>query len=599
VSGGRVKAQRVLLVLAALAVAAGIVRTFACGVGRSARSDAANQVSLSSGEHDQYYAFLSGGRSGSVFVAGIPSGRLIREIPVFEPRAAYGYASNEDDPRRQELRSSGGLWGDTHQPALSKTGGACDGRYLFIDDLANARLGRVRLDTFEADRIARIPNLQGAHGIAVVLPDTRYIVVNGEFEQPADGVADSPDPYTSVVAFVDPETMETKFEVRVPGNAVMADASKDGRFVFSTISNLEQGRDAISMMQFDRDAVAAIDIPAAVKAVAAGKAQKRNGVPVLEVDDSKGILTLIPVPKNPHGVAVTPDGKYVVASGRLSPTVTVIDARTLQIVAEPEVGPGPVATTFDDRGNAYTSLYVGSEIVEWNIARAVRGASDYVVGRIGMHYNVANLRATHDPGAHPSGGYLLALNTASKDQYLPVGPEMPQDFELIDISGEQMRMLGSFPTLPEPQGVELVAAKVLAPKVRQTLEPPPDAVQAGREQVVRTGARSVTVEMTAIHSVFTPDHFEVREGDRVTFRLTNVETMRDRIHGFALPDHDLHVSLPPGGTRTITIDAGRTGVYWYYCTHFCGVLHPEMRGRMIVHSQNATVPLSDWHATPQ
>jgi nitrous-oxide reductase len=593
------KAQRVLLVLAALAVAAGIVRTLACGVGHSAGSDAAKGASLSSGEEDQYYAFLSGGRSGSVFVAGIPSGRLIREIPVFEPRAAYGYASNEGDPRRDELRSSGGLWGDTHQPALSETGGACDGRYLFIDDLANARLGRVRLDTFETDRIARIPNLQGAHGIAVVPPDTRYIVVNGEFEQPTDGAADSPEPYTSVVAFVDPETMETKFEVRVPGNAVMADASRDGRFVFSTISNLEQGRDSISMMQFDRDAVAAIDVPAAEKAAISGKASVRNGVPVLELADSAGVLTLIPVPKNPQGINVTPDGRYAIAAGRLSPTVTVIDARTLQIVAEPEVGPGPLATTFDDRGNAYTSLYVGSEIVEWNIARAVRGASDYVVGRVPVHYNVGSLQATRDASAHPRGEYLLALNTSSKDRYLPVGPETPQNFELIDISGEQMKMLGSFPTLPEPQGVELVAARILAPKVRQTLEPPPDAVQAGHELVVRTGPRSVTVQMTAIHSVFTPDHFEVREGDRVTFRLTNVETMRDRIHGFGLPDHDLHVSLPPGATRTITIDAGRPGVYWYYCTHFCGVLHPEMRGRMIVHPQNAMVALSDWRPAPR
>ena len=74
---------------------------------------------MAPGELDKYYGFLSGGQSGSVFVVGIPSGRLIREIPVFEPRAAYGYAMNESDPRRIELAATGGTWGDTHHPILS------------------------------------------------------------------------------------------------------------------------------------------------------------------------------------------------------------------------------------------------------------------------------------------------------------------------------------------------------------------------------------------------------------------------------------------------------------------------------------------------
>ena len=123
------------------------------------------------GELDKYYAFLSGGQSGSVFVVGIPSGRLIREIPVFEPRAAYGYAMHDNDPRRQELVATGGVWGDTHHPVLSETDGMLDGKYLWINDLANGRLARIRLDYFEADRIVKIPNLQGAHGIAVVSPE--------------------------------------------------------------------------------------------------------------------------------------------------------------------------------------------------------------------------------------------------------------------------------------------------------------------------------------------------------------------------------------------------------------------------------------------
>ena len=309
-----------------------------------------------------------------MFVVGIPSGRLIKEVPIFEPRAAQGYAVHENDPRRKELMATGGVWGDTHHPAPSETNGVYDGKYLWINDLANARVGRVRLDTFEADKIVKIPNLQGAHGLAVVSPNTKYVFVNGEFEQPTDGLVTNPAPYTSVVAFLDPESMETKFQVRVNGHIDIADSSKDGRYAFSTAYNTEQASSSTSMFQHDRDAVVAIDIPAAEKAVAEGKARIQNGVPVLDPDVVPGIVTLIPVPKNPHGVNATPDGKYVVASGKLSPTVTIIDAKTLKIVAEPEVGLGPLHTTFDDRGNAFTSLFLGlgmANIFPIAIARAV------------------------------------------------------------------------------------------------------------------------------------------------------------------------------------------------------------------------------------
>ena len=67
-----------------------------------------------------------------------------------------------------------------------------------------------------------------------------------------------------------------------------------------------------------------------------------------------------------------------------------------------------------------------------------------------MHYNIGHLQAVGGETMHPYGDYLLALNKLSKDQYLPVGPDMPENQELIDISGEKMKMLASFPTPPEP-----------------------------------------------------------------------------------------------------------------------------------------------------
>ena len=285
---------------------------------------------------------------------------------------------------------------------------------------------------------------------------------------------DEPGAVTSVVAFVDPDSMEVKFQVRVNGNIDIADTSKDGRYSFSTVYNLEQGKDMGSMIQYDRDAVAAIDIAAAEKAVAAGRGQVRNGVPILDPAENPGLLTLIPVPKNPHGINVTPDGRYAIAAGKLSPTVTIIDAHTLKIVAEPEVGLGPLHTTFDDRGNAFTSLFLDSQVVKWNIDKAVKGASDYIVDRINVHYNIGHLQAVGGDHMNPAGDYLIALNKLSKDMYVPVGPDLPENQEIIDISGEKMKLLASFPTPPEPHDATFMAV-VGAEAAR-----PPDLHAGGR-----------------------------------------------------------------------------------------------------------------------
>ena len=113
------KGKSLVLILAAVVGTLAVTRSLGCGTARSPRSAAAEKVYVAPGEYDKYYAFLSGGQSGSVFVIGIPSCRLLREIPIFEPRAAYGYAVHDGDPRRTELAATGGLWGDTHHPVLS------------------------------------------------------------------------------------------------------------------------------------------------------------------------------------------------------------------------------------------------------------------------------------------------------------------------------------------------------------------------------------------------------------------------------------------------------------------------------------------------
>jgi nitrous-oxide reductase len=549
-------------------------------------ASAAQQVYVAPGKLDDYYAFLSGGQSGSVFVYGIPSCRFIKEIPIFEPRAGLGYANNPGSESYKRLVATGPLWGDTHHPVLSQTDGRYDGHWLWINDKANDRVAKIDLRKFEVAELKLVPNIQGAHGLAAYLPTCKYVFVNGELETDAVGNSTDASKYRSLVAFLDAQTLETKFQVSFVGNADIASSGKDGHYVFVTMYNTENATSSEGMIERDRDAVGAIDVPLAEKALAEGKFTKINGVPVIESEKVPGVLTLIPVPKNPHGCNVTPDGKYVLASGKLSPTVTIIDAKTLKIIAEPEVGLGPLHTTFDGRGNAYTSLFVDSQIVKWNIEKAIKGETDYIVDRVDVHYNVGHTKAAGSDTSYPSGDWLISLNKLSKGMFLPVGPAMPESQELVDISGEKMRVVAAFPSPPEPHDAVMVPRKVLENYVVQTYEQQPDAVKLGEEKVVRNGNK-VDVYMTCIRSKFVPEQFEVHEGDQIKVHLTNVETVRDMTHGLAISRMGINLAVDPGQTAETTFAAGKPGTYWYYCTWFCSALHLEMRGRLLVKPKGA------------
>jgi nitrous-oxide reductase len=464
---------------------------------------------------------------------------------------------------------------------LSQTEGRYDGHWLWINDKANARVAKVDLRTFEVAEIKTVPNIQGAHGLAAYLPSCKYVFVNGELEMDASGNSTDPEKYRSMVSFLDAQTLETKFEVSFVGNADIASSGKDGRYVFVTMYNTENAVSSEGMIERDRDAVGAIDVPLAEKAIADGKFTLINGTRVIESEKVPGVLTFIPVPKNPHGCNVTPDGKYVLASGKLSPTVSIMDAKTLKVLAEPEVGLGPLHTTFDGRGNAYTSLFVDSQIVKWNIEKAIKGEPDYIVDRVDVHYNVGHTKAAGADTSYPNGDWLISLNKLSKGMFLPVGPAMPESQELIDISGEKMRVVAAFPSLPEPHDAVMLKRGILESYTVQTYEPQAAFVKIGDEKVVRNGAK-VDVYMTCIRSKFVPEQFEVHEGDEVTLHLSNVETVRNMTHGFALSKYGINVAVDPGQTSETTFTANKLGTYWYYCTWFCSALHLEMRGRMLV-----------------
>ncbi|WP_336035444.1 TAT-dependent nitrous-oxide reductase [Halobacterium yunchengense] len=559
------------------------------------------------GEHDEYYGFWSGGQSGEIRIVGIPSMRELMRIPVFNREASRGYGF--DDQTAELLAESGGYtWGDNHHPVLSETDGDYDGEYLWVNDKANGRIARVNLKYFETDAITDVPNVQAIHGCAVQSPDTGYIFGNGEFRTPLpnDGRdLDDPGEYTSLFSAVDPESMETQWQVEVDGNLDIVDTDKDGRWAIASAYNDEEGVVVSEMTRDDRDYVKAFDVPAIEEAVEAGEYEEVNGVPIVDgtrdSDLNRGddpIVRYIPTPKSPHCVEVGPDGDYAFVAGKLSPTVTMIDIAALEessdpedvVAGRPKVGLGPLHTTFDGNGHAYTSLFIDSQCAKWDIEAAVEadtGSSEPVVEKQDVHYNPGHIQALEAMTVDPDGEWLVSLNKLSKDRFLPVGPIHPDNDQLIYIGqgDTEMELVADHPAYPEPHDCVFAHRDKLDPATtwdRADYEGEKEYVTKENSRVERTGERSVEVKTSSMRSEYGLKDFTVKEGDEVTLTVTNIEGVRDVIHGVAVPEHDVHLAIAPQDTREATFTADEPGVYWVYCTYFCSALHLEMRSRMLV-----------------
>ncbi len=592
------------------------------GPGESGGTGGGLSYEVKPGQLDEYYGLWSGGHSGEVRVLGLPSGREIKRIPVFNPDALTGWGHTNESKKVMGTRADGNLkytTGDTHHVHASYKDGTYDGKYAWVNDKIHSRLARIRLDTMECDKITELPNVQGFHGI---FPDKRdpvdaaknhttRVFCGSEFHipQPNDGSnMENPDKYFAVFTCVDAETMEVRWQCRVDGNMDLVATSYDGKLAAANQYNTENGMIYANMMSAERDSCVFFNIARIEAAVKAGKTFRIPGSNVPVVDgtkaankDPKTALTCyVPVPKNPHGVNASPDGKYFVCAGKLSPTASVIELAKVHeyfdgklkdpreaVVAEPEIGLGPLHTAFDGRGNAYTTLFLDSQIVKWNIDASIKAFqgdknAKPVVDRVDVHYQPGHLNASMNETREADGKWLAVGCKFSKDRYLPVGPLHPENEVLIDITGEKMKAVHESPVWPEPHDFIIVKRDKIRTRQVYTLDEFPNAVKdfAG-SKVVRNG-RKVTVHLTSVAPAFGLTEIKVKQGDEVTIILTNHDKIEDLGHGFAVPKYDINFVVNPQETKSITFKADKPGVYWYYCTHFCHALHLEMRGRLMV-----------------
>src|SRR3990170_3424047 len=407
-------------------------------------------------------------------------------------------------------------WDDAHHPELSMTDGVPDGRWIFINSNNTPRIARIDLKKFETDEIIEIPNSAGNHGSPFTTENSEYVVASTRFSVPIPqkdvSISTYKENFSGTISFVkvDSKTgkMNIAFQISVPGlDYDLAHAGKGPSrdWAFFTCYNSEQAHTLleINASRNDKDFVAAVNWKLAEKYVAEGKAKKVNtlyyrnyidektgiansekntSVMILDPKDCPGMIYYLPTPKSPHGVDVDPTGEYIVANGKLSTVIPVhsyskmitainekqfdgdfdgIPILKYESVIAGEVknpGLGPLHTEFDGKGYAYTTAFISSEIVKWKLG------TWEVVDRIPTYYSPGHLSIPGGDSKKPYGKYLIALNKITKDRYLPTGPELCQSAQLIDISGDKMKLLLDFPTIGEPHYAQALPASLIKDK---------------------------------------------------------------------------------------------------------------------------------------
>jgi nitrous-oxide reductase len=613
--------------LAAGGLIAAVTITAACNPpGRRAAAQGDTSVAtrtyVAPGDKDEFYLFYSGGHSGQVYVAGLPSMRHIATIPVYARYPATGYGYDEDS--RRMLGDF--TWGDVHHPGLSQTDGRYDGRWLFVNDNANNRVARIDLRDFKTKQIlGPIPNSSGNHGSSFVTENSEYVLVatrfsvplpKGRFAEPARYEAD----FNGMVSGlkVDPQTgtLSVGWQVLTPPfNWDLGSTGKgpSSGWAFWTSYNSEMASDTLeaTSTRLDRDYAAIVNWRAAEQAVKDGRAQMMGGVPVIDPAKVPGVLHFLPVPKSPHGIDTDPSGRWIVASGKLQPVASVFDFEKIRdaidkkqfdaevrgipvlkyeavLEGDVPVGLGPLHTQYDGKGNAYTSLYVESSVAKWRLppwsAEDRADLNRVIFDKIAVHYNIGHLVVGGSDTKEPYGKYLVAMNKLSKGRHVSVGPSQPESSQLIDITGQKMTMLYEAFTEPEPHFAQILKVDRITPiEVYPKGENrDPNAVWAADQTGITRSGNKVEVKMMAIRSRFVPDKLDVRQGDEVTIHVTNVEQTTDMIHGLGIVEHDMNIVIDPGETKTVRFRANKAGVFPFYCTNFCSALHQEMQGYLAV-----------------
>ncbi|MCP5102935.1 MAG: hypothetical protein GY950_06140, partial [bacterium] len=524
-------------------------------------------------ETDEFYVFASGGQQGGFYVYGVPSMKLISEIPCFETGARWGWEVSNPVVRKMLTNPYTGevvQRGDTHHPSISRTNGVYDGRWIFINDKLHARVAKVSLSTFRTEQIVWIPNVHGGMHGTHVSPNTDLVISNIELEQyPEKKIRDYlgipidlvKGPYVSCLSAVDVAkdgTMKNAWQVWGPWQFDLLRVGwgeMDGWFV-NTAYNTERAVNLVGMFQRPEDYIFFWNIASIKKVVADKKYITSNQAPDVPVVSWKDVeVYAIHCPLNPHGVDISPTGRYALSSGKATTLVRFYDMQKVkkaiadkkfigeefgvkiidkkEVSVDVDAGLGPTHIEFDDKGFCYVGFFVDSDIKKIAMPEPYTEKHKLepytVVEAIPVHYSVGHLLVPGGDMAKPYGKYLISMNKLTKDTFLPHGALITESHELFTIESTPAAMIDQMPLPPETHYSQAIPVDMIRKRVIDRYPVPKDLAKPNVAYDYNN--KTVTVNMTVVRSFFTPDWFTVPGGWKVRIKMVNIEEASDISHG--------------------------------------------------------------------
>lgn len=570
-----------------------------------------------SDKKDEFMCFNSGGQAGSVVVYGVPSMRIYKYIPTAAADPATGYLHEEPSKKVVNEATFGGknlTWADTHHPSFSETDGKYDGRYLFINDKANPRIFVIDLRDFETKQVVANPIYMSAHGGAFVTPNSEYIVEGAQYAAPIDRkyyplTQDSFNKnFRGGITFHKFDNVKGRIDkansftvVAPPYTQDLSDAGKGESYGFSFTNSFcserhigtgysgKQPPFEAGCSANDTDFMHVVHWKKAEELFKKGKFKKINNHSVipLEVAAKEGVLFLIPEPKSPHGADISPDGRFIIVSGKLDTNATVFDFRKIKKLIEDkdfashdeygvpildmkkamhgqvQLGLGPLHTQYGkEPGVVYTSLFLDSQVVKWDYL------NKKVLDKVSINYNIGHLVSMQGDSVEPSGRYVVSLNKLAMDRFTLVGPLLPQNHQLIDTTGAKMRVIYDLPLpLGEPHYTVCADVNKLKPVLTydmgtdaKTMSKSSYATEDGKEKIVKKGNKVDVFATLSVRGI-KPNRVDVNQGDEVMYHITNIENEPGRNITFTVNGFGALGVVSPGETTTVRFVASQSGNY--------------------------------------
>lgn len=586
---------------------------------------------------DEYVALNSGGQAGNMIIYTVPSMRMMKYVPTSSRQPVNGFGYSKES---QAMLSSGYIdgqiidWGDTHHPGFSETDGNYNGKWAAVNDKANPRIFIVSLQDWELKQIVNNPIFRSNHGGCFFTPNSEYIGESCQYPAPLDrkyvpltesnfkkyfrgGIT-----YWKFNDDIGKIEEDKSFTVEFPpytqdltdmGKKVSDGWSFTNSFCTEMYyGGIESGRPPFEAGCSSRDVdyLHIVNWKKAEAMVKEGKYKIVNGHKVIPIDVAvaNNILFLVPEPKSPHGVDVSPDGKYIVVAGKLDShawvyswdkiTKAIADKKFegtddfgIPIISletalhgSVEVGLGPLHNQYDkEPGIIYTSIYVDSRITKWDYINLK------VIDYVSSHYNVGHLVAAHGDVVNPHGKYLISLNKLSIDRFNPVGPLHPQNHQLIDIDGDKMSIIYDLPLpMGEPHYTSLISVNDFKSIETYpvgtniyTMERSPYATEPGKERV-ETQGNKVHIYATLINGVVTPGNIDVTQGQQVELHITNHGQTNVDHYIYEISAYDQMYRWRPGETATLEFTANRAGMYPLLLDNFHNAEGRKIQGYLMV-----------------